>query len=115
MYLFFVDGNAAYFSNYAARNLRGDDWNDNPYQENALPIPDGKEDMKIEKVYFDAPSSLVACDLGDFSVYDMNKRGVPWMILEGSEGRMAIGAGTFLNTFKELVRAYGGDVYVKES
>lgn len=115
----------AYFTHAPLDAQWGDDWNDAPYEHNAGEPNDccfdGKAEIKsrIVKVAFEAnletPADRAEGNNSRFSVEDINSRKIAWLQSPGySSHFIAIMAGTPISEFKQMIRSFGGRVYVEE-
>ena len=112
--LCYIDGNKAWFTDNFEKQW-GDDWNDEPYEYNAgEPYDSWYEENKRHKInhktlYFEtAEWETKPCDVGRFSVEDINKKAVAWIHTDDFN----ILAGTTYERFIEIIEKYGGQVYV---
>lgn len=106
----------------------GDDWNDRPYECNAEPPYDSwSEPIETkppiyEKQYIEHPINLETlyfetndwderkpCDMGRFSVEDINKGAVAWIATE----KFCIHAGISMKDFIEIITKNGGNIWRK--
>lgn len=127
--LCYIDGNKAWFTNNFEKQW-GDDWNDRPYECNAGEPYDSwyEKDKKYEFVYgnkikheikhkclfFETNdwSERKPCDMGKYSVEDINKQAVAWIHTD----KFNILAGTTYENFIDIIEKNGGTIYLpKES
>lgn len=124
--LCYVEGNKAWFSDNF-ENQWGDDWDDRPYECNAeVPYTswgeeigedeEGKPIYKEHKIkhktlYFEAEDWMDErpCDIGRFSVEDINKQAVAWV----HTSKFNILAGTTIEKFIETIENNGGKIYLE--
>ena len=124
--LCYVEGNKAWFSDNF-ENQWGDDWNDRPYECNAeVPYTSwGEEIGKDEKgkpiykehkikhktLYFEVDDWIDKrpCDMGRFSVEDINKQALAWV----HTSKFNILAGTTIEKFIETIESNGGKIYLQ--
>lgn len=124
--LCYVEGNKAWFSDNF-ENQWGDDWNDRPYECNAEEpydswgeeIGEDEEEKKIYKyhkikhkvLYFETNDWMDErpCDIGRFSVEDINKQAVAWV----HTSKYNILAGTTIEKFIEVIESNGGKIYLE--
>lgn len=124
--LCYVEGNKAWFSDNF-ENQWGDDWNDRPYECNAEePYTSwgekigedekGKPIYKEHKIkhktlYFEVEDWIDKrpCDMGRFSVEDINKQAVAWV----HTSEFNILAGTTIEKFIETIESNGGKIYLE--
>ena len=124
--LCYVEGNKAWFSD-SFENQWGDDWNDRPYECNAEEpydswgeeIGEDEEEKKIYKyheikhkvLYFETNDWMDErpCDIGRFSVEDINKQAVAWV----HTSKYNILAGTTIEKFIEVIESNGGKIYLE--
>lgn len=124
--LCYISENKAWFSDNIGKQW-GDDWNDRPYEDNAGEpyeewselIEDNEEMFKrkykhhkiglktviyeTEYMYEENP-----CDVGNYSVEEINKGIVPWIKTEDYE----IMGGIEYEEFIRVIEEHGGTVYV---
>lgn len=124
--LCYVDGNKAWFTNNFIKQW-GDDWNDSPYECNAGEpynswselLEDNKDvfkrkwknhKIKHKTLYFEVNdwSEKQPCDMGRYSVEDINKQKVPWI----STDDFAIFAGITYENFIDIIEKHDGKIYV---
>ena len=124
--LCYVEGNKAWFSDNF-ENQWGDDWNDRPYECNAeVPYTsweekigedeEGKPIYRVHKIkhktlYFETEDWMDQrpCDIGRFSVEDINKQAVAWVHTD----KYNILAGTTIEKFIETIENNGGKIYLQ--
>lgn len=125
--LCYIDGNKAWFTDNFDRQW-GDDWDDRPYQCNAEePYDSWREEIPhkppiYEKEYKEHPINLKTlyfetndwsekkpCDMGSFSVKDINKGAVAWIHTENYN----IVAGTSMEEFIKVIEEHGGKIYLE--
>lgn len=114
--LCYVEGQKAYFTSNFEKQW-GDDWNDRPYEDNAgSPYEHYFENEKeipiyIETLYFETDdwSERKPCDVGRFSVEQINKGAVAWVITD----KFCIQAGTTMKDFIEIITKNGGAIWKK--
>ena len=124
--LCYIEGNKAWFTNNFEEQW-GDDWNDRPYEHNAgYPydnwgeLIEDNEDIfkrkykhhpiKLKTFYFEVHSwsDLRPCDMGSFSVEDINKQTVAWVHTD----EFNILAGTTYENFIDIIEKHGGKIYL---
>lgn len=124
--LCYIEGNKAWFTDNFEKQW-GDDWNDKPYECNAgYPyeywselIEDNPDiwkrkwqhhPIKLKTLYFEIEdwTELKACDMGCFSVEEINKGQVAWIYTD----KYSIFAGTEINEFIETIEQHGGKIYL---
>lgn len=110
------------------KNNGGDDWDDRPYESNAEQpytywselIEDNEDITKrkwkdhpidLEEVFFETHdwAEKKPCDMGRFSVQDINRGAVAWVITD----KFCIHAGTTLKDFVDVVIKNGGTIWKK--
>lgn len=124
--LCYVEGNKAWFSDNF-ENQWGDDWNDRPYECNAeVPYTSWGEEIgedekgkpiykehkiKHKTLYFETEDWMDKrpCDIGRFSVEDINKQAVAWV----HTSKFNILAGTTIEKFLETIENNGGKIYLE--
>lgn len=124
--LCYVEGNKAWFSDNF-ENQWGDDWNDRPYECNAeVPYTSWSEEIgedekgkpiykehkiKHKTLYFEVEDWIDKrpCDMGRFSVEDINKQAVAWV----HTSEFNILAGTTIEKFIETIESNGGKIYLE--
>lgn len=124
--LCYVEGNKAWFSDNF-ENQWGDDWNDRPYECNAeVPYTSWGEEIgedekgkpiykehkiKHKTLYFETEDWMDKrpCDMGRFSVEDINKQAVAWV----HTSKFNILAGTTIEKFIETIESNGGKIYLE--
>lgn len=124
--LCYVEGNKAWFSDNF-ENQWGDDWNDRPYECNAeVPYTSWGEEIgedekgkpiykehkiKHKTLYFETEDWMDKrpCDIGRFSVEDINKQAVAWV----HTSKFNILAGTTIEKFIETIENNGGKIYLE--
>ena len=123
--LCYIDGSKAWFTN-SFEHQWGDDWNDRPYEHNAGSpydhwcelIEDNKDrfkrkykdhPIKLKTLYFDTNdwTEKRPCDIGSFSVEDINKQAVAWL----HTNEFNILAGTTYADFIKTIQRYNGEIY----
>lgn len=124
--LCYVEGNKAWFTNNFEKQWR-DDWNDKPYECNAgEPYDNWSEEIPhkppvYEKKYIHHPikhkilffevndwNDQRPCDMGRYSVEDINKQAVAWIHTD----KFNILAGTTYENFIDIIERYGGTIYL---
>lgn len=116
--LCYVENNFAYFTYQPLEEQWGDDWDDAPYEHNAETPYNEPSSLLCEVLAFtsslDAPNAYVLNS--PYSVKDINAKITPWLSDRAYNPRnpTEIYAGTPLSEFKRLVRAAGGEIFVKE-
>lgn len=124
--LCYIEGNKAWFTDNFNKQW-GDDWNDRPYECNAgCPyeywselIEDSPDiwqrkwkhhPIKLKTLYFEIEdwSELKPCDVGCFSVEEINEKKVAWL----STDEYSIFAGVEMNDFIKIVEEHGGKIYL---
>lgn len=125
--LCYVEGNKAWFSDNF-ENQWGDDWNDRPYECNAgepydcwleeiphePPVYEKQykqHEIKHKILYFETEDWIDKrpCDMGRFSVEDINKQAVAWVHTD----KYNILAGTTIEKFIETIENNGGKIYLQ--
>ena len=114
--LCYIDGQKAYFTNHFEKQW-GDDWNDRPYESNAgEPYEHYFEEnieypIELESLYFETHdwNEQKPCDMGRFSVQDINRGAVAWVITD----KFCIQAGTTMKDFIDTVIKNGGTIWKK--
>lgn len=125
--LCYVDGQKAWFTDSFEKQW-GDDWNDKPYECNAgepynswSELIEDNEDIfkrkykhhqiKLKTLYFEANdwSEQKPCDMGRFSVEDINKGTVAWVHTD----KFNILAGTEIEEFIKIIKENGGKIYME--
>ena len=86
----------------------GDDWNDAPYECNA---GEPYNDYYIETLYFETNNwtERKPCEVGTFSVEEINKGAVAWIITD----KFCIQAGTTMKEFIKIIEENGGSIWKK--
>lgn len=108
----------AYFTPQALSKQWGDDWNDAPYELNARPPYDDREEPQKWKITvvayqhpkYETPADSVGCNSG-YSVEMINRKNVAWLADVWSSREDAlepIFAGTPLSQFLQIIRETGG-------
>lgn len=116
--LCYIDGNKAWFTDNFDRQW-GDDWDDRPYQCNAEePYDSWREEYKehpinLKTLYFETNdwSEKKPCDMGSFSVKDINKGAAAWIHTENYN----IVAGTSMEEFIKTIEENGGKIYLERN
>jgi len=125
--LCYVDGQKAWFTDSFEKQW-GDDWNDKPYECNAeepydhwyeeIPHnpPVYKKEYKEHKIelktlYFETHdwAEQKPCDMGRFSVEDINKGTIAWVHTD----KFNILAGTEIEEFIKIIKENGGKIYME--
>lgn len=125
--LCYVDGQKAWFTDSFEKQW-GDDWNDKPYECNAgepynswSELIEDNEDIfkrkykhhqiKLKTLYFETNdwSEQKPCDMGRFSVEDINKGTVAWVHTD----KFNILAGTEIEEFIKIIKENGGKIYME--
>ena len=107
----------------------GDDWDDRPYECNAgypynswSELIEDNEDIwkrkwkghpiKHKTLYFDIDdwSEKKPCDMGSFSVEDINKQAIAWIHTDNFN----IFAGTTYENFIDIIEHNGGKIYLEK-
>ena len=123
--LCYIDGQKAYFTSNLKKQW-GDDWNDRPYECNAGDpydhwselIEDNEDIFKkkwkhhpiiLKTLYFETNDwfEKKPCDVGRFSVEDINKGAVAWLHTD----KINIMAGTTYEDFIKIIEKNGGVIY----
>lgn len=127
--LCYVDGQKAWFTDSFEKQW-GDDWNDIPYESNAgYPyeywselIEDNPDilkrkwkhhPIKLKTLYFETNdwNERKPCDMGRFSVEQINKGAVAWIITD----KYCIQAGTTMKDFIDIITKNGGSIWLKKN
>ena len=106
--LCYVDPPWAYFTEKPLKEAWGDDWDDAPYEHNAgLPYD------YVLKVAYDADLSTPSDGKinSEYSVDDINRGAVAWLIDRWGRSGVIIPAGTTIIDFVSLIKKAGGTVY----
>lgn len=109
------------------KNNGGDDWDDAPYEHNAgEPYNDWSEliednedifkrkykhhEIKHKVLYFEVDdwNDQRPCDMGRYSVEDINKQAVAWIHTD----KFNILAGTTIENFIDILERHGGKVFL---
>lgn len=125
--LCYVDGQKAWFTDNFEKQW-GDDWNDKPYECNAEEpydhwnelIEDNEDifkrkykhhQIKLKTLYFETDdwSEQKPCDMGRFSVEDINKGTIAWVHTD----KFNILAGTEIEEFIKIIKENGGKIYME--
>lgn len=125
--LCYVDGQKAWFTDNFEKQW-GDDWNDKPYDCNAgepynswSELIEDNEDIfkrkykyhqiELKTLYFETSdwSEQKPCDMGRFSVEDINKGTVAWVHTD----EFNILAGTEIEEFIKIIKENGGKIYME--
>lgn len=125
--LCYVEGQKAWFTDNFEKQW-GDDWNDKPYECNAGEpydswselIEDNKDVLKrkykhhpieLKTLYFETHdwAEQKPCDMGRFSVEDINKGTVAWVHTD----KFNILAGTEMEEFIKIIKENGGKIYME--
>lgn len=125
--LCYVDGQKAWFTDNFEKQW-GDDWNDKPYECNAgepynswSELIEDNEDIfkrkykhhqiKLKTLYFETNdwSEQKPCDMGRFSVEDINKGTIAWVHTD----KFNILAGTEIEEFIKIIKENGGKIYME--
>lgn len=123
--LCYVEGNKAWFTDNF-ENQWGDDWDDKPYEDNAgYPydnwseiIEDNavkmyrkykKHPIELKELYFETDEwdDKRPCDMGIFSVKEINKGAVAWIYTD----KFSIYAGCEIEEFKKTIKENNGKIY----
>lgn len=114
--LCYIKNGKAWFTD-SFDNQWGDDWNDKPYEYNAgEPYDDWTEDsgikhrIELQTLYFETNSwsEKEPCDMGEFSVEEINKGTVAWLHTDDYN----IMAGALMEEFIKTVMDNGGMVFL---
>ena len=124
--LCYIEGNKAWFTNNFEKQW-GDDWNDRPYECNAgypydswSELIEDNEDIlkkkwkqhriKHKTLYFEVHDwgEKRPCDMGDFSIGDINKQVVAWLHTD----EFTILAGTTYENFIDIIEKHNGKIYL---
>ena len=113
--LCYVENGKAWFCD-DFEHIWGDDWNDKPYEDNAgTPYDEWYENeqnhpIKLKTLMFETNdwSLKYPCDLGSFSVEQINKGTVAWIITDD----YAIPAKTTYEDFIKIIEEHDGTIYV---
>lgn len=125
--LCYVEGQKAWFTDNFEKQW-GDDWNDKPYECNAgepynswseliehkPPIYEKQykhHPIELKTLYFETDdwSEQKPCDMGRFSVEDINKGTVAWVHTD----KFNILAGTEIEEFIKIIKENGGKIYME--
>lgn len=125
--LCYVDGQKAWFTDSFEKQW-GDDWNDKPYECNAgepynswSELIEDNEDIfkrkykhhqiKLKTLYFETDdwTEQKPCDMGRFSVEDINKGTIAWVHTD----KFNILAGTEIEEFIKIIKENGGKIYME--
>lgn len=125
--LCYVDGQKAWFTDNFEKQW-GDDWNDKPYECNAgepynswSELIEDNEDIfkrkykhhqiKLKTLYFETDdwSEQKPCDMGKFSVEDINKGTIAWVHTD----EFNILAGTEIEEFIKIIKENSGKIYME--
>lgn len=114
-YLCYVEGSTAYFTSDWEHQW-GDDWDDKPYEDNAGEPYDNwydgsmEKEIKLKKVMFKLNdwSAKFPCDLGSFSVQQINSGAVAWIITD----KYSVPAKTSYSDFIKILTKNGAEVFV---
>jgi len=117
--LCYVDGPWAFFTTQPLKEQWGDDWDDAPYEHNAVDPYIWREGYSEEapyqiiKVAFDGPLESPCANVinSHFSVKQINAGHVAWLRDCWGESAIAIPAGVTVDEFCALVEKAGGKVY----
>ncbi len=114
--LCYVEGNKAWFTNNFEKQW-GDDWNDRPYESNAEPPYDSwydeeknRHEIKHKCLFFEVDDwfDQRPCDMGRYSVEDINKQAVAWIHTD----KFNVLAGTTYENFIDIIEKNGGKIYL---
>ena len=124
--LCYVDGNKAWFTNNFEKQW-GDDWNDKPYEHNAgepyeywleeiphePPVYEKqykRHEIKHKILFFETEdwNDQRPCDMGRYSVEDINKQAVAWV----HTSEFNILAGTTYENFIDIIEKHNGKIYL---
>ncbi len=124
--LCYVEGNKAWFTNNFEKQW-GDDWNDRPYECNAgepynhwlEEIPHKpptyekqykRHEIKHKILFFEVENwnDQRPCDMGRYSVEDINKQAVAWIHTD----KFNILAGTTYENFIDIIEKNDGRIYL---
>ena len=127
--LCYIDGNKAWFTNNLEKQW-GDDWNDVPYEHNAgepydywNELLEDNEDIfkrkwkhheiKHKVLYFETEdcNEKKPCDMGTFSVEDINKKVIAWLHTD----KYDIYAGTIYEVFIKVIKDNGGKIFIEHA
>ena len=125
--LCYIGGQKAFFTSNFEKQW-GDDWDDAPYECNAeIPytywseLIEDNEDMlkrkwkehpiELEELYFETHDwcEKKPCDVGRFSVEQINRGAVAWVITD----KFCIPAGTTMKDFIDIITKNGGTIWKK--
>ena len=105
---------ALYFVKLGKRKLkdiRGDDWDDIPYEHNASPPNEITYKIIVEDSNLNSPASFYINS--PYSVEDINGKLVPWLKGSGGKKEITIWAGdTLSKVIKNLIR-FGSKIYIE--
>ncbi len=126
--LCYIDNNKAWFTNNFEKQW-GDDWDDRPYECNAgYPYENWYEEIphepqiykkeykehkiKLKTLYFETEDwfEKKPCDMGNFSIEDINKKSVAWLHTDNYN----IFAGTTYEEFIRVIKENGGKVFIEQ-
>ena len=116
--LCYVERNKAWFTNNFEKQW-GDDWNDRPYEDNAGEPYDSWSELKRKFKHHDINHKIIffeiedwsdqrPCDMGRYSVEDINKQAVAWI----HTSEFNILAGTTYENFIDIIEKHGGKIYL---
>lgn len=119
--LCYVEDGFAWFTTAPLDKQWGDDWNDVPYEHNASPPYEWREErgepkyelMKLayDHGYAETPSDIAGFN-SHYSVQAINSGAVAWLVINRyGKDIKAIHAGCSLDEFIEIIKSTGGVVY----
>ena len=123
--LCYVEGNKAWFTDNFEKQW-GDDWNDRPYECNAgYPYENWSEliednpdifkrkwkhhPIELKELYFETDdwAEKRPCEMGRFSVEEINKGAVAWIYTD----KFSIYGGCEIEEFKKIIKENKGKIY----
>lgn len=119
--LCYIDGNKAYFTTQALGKQSGDDWDDAPYEHNAgspsewnSEFDKDKKEWSIAALYFEVPWGKTPCYAqcnSPYSVEMVNKKKVPWLVIDSMSNASECWAGMKYLDFVDTILAHNGKVF----
>jgi hypothetical protein len=119
--LCYISGNKAFFTTQALSKQSGDDWDDVPYEHNAgspsewhREFDKDTKEWSIAALYFDVPWGKTPCYEhcnSPYSVDMINKKVVPWLIIDSMSDETKCYAGMKYLDFVDAIISHNGKVY----
>lgn len=123
--LCFIQGDKAFFTTRPLSEQWGDDWNDIPYEHNAGTPYTWRESYRergippydIIEIYWEGPFLRPeGYRVSNVSVEMINRGDIAWLRPDfAPDDTPPIPAGTTLTRFKQIIKAAGGAIWVKDN